>query len=204
VAYSHNDRRITAAPRTLKQIVNDINVITSWPNSGLFYKEKTPTVLAYNTFPPTWGHSVLPGDEPRITHFKLGFPLYDGDDSGLEGSFQEYGSDPDLPGLSAVDFTTDYLAALIKFVMQTVLQDKSLNISYILTVPAICRDLVLSRLAASRAFGIPQDHLLIVAEPEAAVHYCTRVCWEEDEFEEGNRILICDAGGRTVVFLTFE
>jgi molecular chaperone DnaK (HSP70) len=71
--------------------------------------------------------------------------------------------------------------------------------SYVITVPAIWSDDAknLTRLAATRA-GIPGDKLNLITEPEAAALYCATMC-EELDLRQGDRFLVCDAGGGTVV-----
>jgi molecular chaperone DnaK (HSP70) len=217
VAYVYN-KQTKAAPRSLRRILNDIQVVMSWPHGGPFYKEKTPTILAYNTTPPKWGDHVGFHDEPRKTNFKFGST-----DPTQQGA-EQYGSHtsnlyPNYDNfLEAVDFTTDYLTCLFKYVTQNVLQDifgakslQSRKISYIVTVPAIWSDhptetaRALTKFAASTAFGISGDQSpLVLTEPEAAARFCVSVFRDEEGLDEGSRILICDAGGTTVVFLTFE
>lgn len=55
-----------------KDVADEVSVIKSWPSSSLHYTEKTPTIIAYNTVPPTWGGSVKPQDDPQVSHFILG------------------------------------------------------------------------------------------------------------------------------------
>lgn len=70
---------------------------------------------------------------------------------------------------------------------------------YIITVPAIWSDSAkdLTRQAACRA-GFPDDSLVLISEPEAAALYCATTCKEMDLID-GDRFLVCDAGGGTVV-----
>ena len=53
-------------------MIDNVRVINTWPNQTPSYTEKTPTVIAYNTNPPTWGGSVMPDDTPQVAYFKLG------------------------------------------------------------------------------------------------------------------------------------
>ena len=71
--------------------------------------------------------------------------------------------------------------------------------SYIVTVPAIWSDgaKALTRQAAIRA-GIPEAGLTLITEPEAAALFCATTCVEAD-LDAGDRFLVCDAGGGTVV-----
>jgi hypothetical protein len=218
VAYSYYNRKFTAAPtRNSMDIMNDIDVINSWPNSQQVKVEKTPSVIAYDTSPPTWGHEASLRHESKITHFKLGLTENVGKDYGpgilsLHRSNENDGNHRSFHSQKeSVKYTTDFLACLFDFVTQKVLQAKfgaeflrSLTTTYILTVPQIWEQQALAniRLAASRAFKVSQDQLILLAETEAAAHYCASIYREE--LEEGNRILICDAGRGTVVLRTFD
>jgi len=73
------------------------------------------------------------------------------------------------------------------------------QISYVITVPAIWSDKAkdLTRQAAIAA-GILGKKLTLITEPEAAALFCASLCQEVD-LQEGDRFLICDAGGGTVV-----
>lgn len=194
-----------------RETAEKVKVIKTWPNVSAQYTEKTPTLIAYNTIPPTWGGTVRPQHEPQVSRFKLGLepnvPRHYGYDANPEEP-STYGIHPDLPGKEAVDFATDYLKCI-----HTYIQDKffplnfgaaflrNQSISYVVTVPAIWRDRAkaLTRQAASLAFGIPNDELLLVPEPEAAALFCATTCKEVD-LTDGDQFLLCDAGGGTVVF----
>ena len=67
------------------------------------------------------------------------------------------------------------------------------------TVPAIWTDKAkdLTRKAALAA-GIPDNRLKLITEPEAAALYCATICVEVG-LKVGDRFLVCDAGGGTVV-----
>lgn len=49
----------------------------------------------------------------------------------------------------------------------------------------------------------PQDRLLLISEPEAAALYCEKMC-EQVNLKQGDRMMICDAGGGTVDLIVFE
>ncbi|KAF9118707.1 Heat shock 70 kDa protein 12A [Mortierella sp. 14UC] len=63
------------------------------------------------------------------------------------------------------------------------------------------------RRAAIRAKLITEadhpDRLTLVSEPEAAALYCKRACKQYD-LEDGDRFLICDAGGGTVDLIVYD
>src|SRR5277367_6324334 len=68
VAYAHVGGAHFAVTTTsdMRSVAEKVHVIKSWPAQGNQFAEKTPTVLSYNTDPPTWGANVRPKDEPRI------------------------------------------------------------------------------------------------------------------------------------------
>ena len=103
-------------------------------------------------------------------------------------------------------FSTDYLTRVVHHLTKEVLPSRygesflqNQQISYVITVPAIWSDKAkdLTRQAAIAA-GIPRKKLTLITEPEAAALFCASLCQEVD-LKEGDRFLICDAGGGTVV-----
>lgn len=209
VAYYHS----RFATRTLDphQIAEDISVIRRWPNATAQYSEKIPSIIAYNTDPPTWGRQVRPTDQPQVEYFKL----------GLEPRARQYYHSPDtqaytlLRNMSSririnhkepVDITADYLTCVCKYVRDVFFRDllgehclENQQTSYVITVPSIWSDYAQNAtiIAATRA-GIPRDMISLIAEPEAAALYCATIS-DEVDLHEGDRFLVCDAGGGTVV-----
>jgi molecular chaperone DnaK (HSP70) len=221
VAYSHtaDDNMSDITDWTLEQIRDKIVAIKQWPNADPLYPEKAPTVLAYqNGAVVAWGGSVKPSHPLRVAHFKLGLQ---------ESVAQHYSSSstigaaisilggflndhkwrhPELPRKQPVDFAADYLKAIREYVLESALTRHlgkeflhNQPIQYVITVPAIWSDKAkdLTRKAATRA-GIPENDLSLVTEPEAAALYCSTLC-NEVNLNDGDRFLICDAGGGTVV-----
>jgi molecular chaperone DnaK (HSP70) len=201
-----------------------VQVIRAWP--GAAQLEKIPSQLSYkNPTTPIWGSKVKTSEdyEPRIAHFKLGLEEnvkdhYNSDTQGRRQSGAGKGSplggyltDPNwthplLREMKAVDYAADYLTAVCNYVTSETLPRhfgkqflERQKISYVITVPAIWSDKAkdLTRQAAQRA-GIPRRKLVLITEPEAAALYCATFCKEVD-LEPGDRFLVCDAGGGTVV-----
>ena len=220
VAYAHTTgaREATRSNADVVKAAEKVYVIKSWPSQGNQYAEKTPSVLAYNSNPPGWGASVKPKDEPRVAHFKLGLQEDLGNhyvnrntpgttDSILGGYLSDHQwKHPNMPTKTAVDYTADYLKCIYNYVSNEVLPSRygaqflqNQQISYVITVPAIWSDKAkeLTRRAAVMA-GIPREKLLLITEPEAAALFCATLCKEVD-LQIGDRFLICDAGGGTVV-----
>jgi molecular chaperone DnaK (HSP70) len=207
VAYYHSRSNLGALDA--QQIAKDITVVTRWPNATGTFREKTPSIIAYNGDPPAWGRQVKPTDQPQATHFKL----------GLEPNTRQYYNklDDDTTALprnrrqrinnkEPVDIASDYLTCVYKFVRDVLFREQfgenylqTQRTSYVITVPSIWSDYAenLTRIAATRA-GIPSDSIFLITEPEAAALYCATIC-EEVNLRHGDRFLVCDAGGGTVV-----
>jgi hypothetical protein len=199
-----------AVKANAKGIAEGIKVFTSWPNPTQNNAEKIPSILAYAKDPPIWGGSVRPSHQPQVAHFKLGLQPRMGDHYGPSGGSILNFLDPNwvspVPGKKPVDFAADYLTAVLKYIKEegfprqfgaNYLND--LEIAYVITVPAIWKDSAksLTREAASRA-GIPSRRLELIPEPEAAALYCATISNEVD-LTDGDRFMVCDAGGGTVV-----
>lgn len=212
VAYYHtlNDKQ-SGDNRDAAKVAENINVIKTWPNPNQQYLEKTPSIISYKSDPPTWGGSVKPFANTNVEHFKLGLESeasqhYDGSDLIPTDGFWH----PMHTDKKPVDFAADYLTCVQNFVQQTFLPRhygkqflQNQSMSYILTVPAIWSDgaKALTRQAAIRA-GIPETSLTLITEPEAAALFCATTCVEAD-LDAGDRFLVCDAGGGTVVCKVF-
>jgi hypothetical protein len=212
---------IIAASPDIKRAADKIVVNKTWPGeTGC--TEKTPTVLSYKNgsdAPPIWGARVKSNDGSRVVHFKLGLQEDIGSHYGdpkvgtnvsesVLGGFLENCAweHPDLPGKTALDFARDYLTCLVKHVREKVLPTRfgpiflrNQKLSYVITVPAIWSNKAkdLTRQAAAGA-GIAPGCLTLITEPEASALFCATLCTEVD-LREGDRFLICDAGGGTVV-----
>jgi molecular chaperone DnaK (HSP70) len=220
VAYAHaaGVHNATTSPADMVKAADKVYVIKSWPCQGNQFQEKTPSLLSYTSDPPGWGANVKIRDERRIAHFKLGLQENIGrhylnrsmpstSTSVLGGYLSDHNwKHPNLPNKTALDYTGDYLTRVRDYVITQVLPSKygakflqNQQISYIITVPAIWSDKAkdLTRRAAVSA-GIPRKKLMLITEPEAAAVFCATLCREVD-LQTGDRFLICDAGGGTVV-----
>jgi len=221
VAYSHSTSFAsleTIADWTLDQVRDRITIIRDWPNADLLYPDKARTILAYeNGVPVAWGGDVSGRHSAQVTHFKLG--LQEGISDTYSPGFVEQvlsvlggfirnhlWRHPRLPDYNAVDFAADYLRLVRKHVLEKSLPLhlgsvflENQHIRYVISVPAMWDDKArsLTRVAAERA-GIPSEDLTLVTEPEAAALYCSTLCRDVD-LTDGDRFLICDAGGGTVV-----
>jgi molecular chaperone DnaK (HSP70) len=200
------------------RIAENVKVIKTWPSASQHYSEKTPTIIAYSSDPPSWGATVKRQDETQVSHFKLGLqpnvgthyrrppPISNSPQSALPFLSNVNWKHPQFPEKTALDFCADYLTCVHRYIKEVFLPRqygavflRNQEISYIITVPAIWTDSAkeLTRQAAVRA-GIPDDKLDLITEPEAAALYCATL-GEEVDLEEGDRFLVCDAGGGTVV-----
>jgi hypothetical protein len=197
-------------------LVNNIGTIQNWPGQGGTYIDKTPTVIAYNKNPPIWGGSVQPDHKPQVSYFKLGLqpppPGYYrvfGEHTKLD-FLEPNWRHPDLPNKAAKDYAADYLKCITTYLREQFFPRqfgpaflRGQMISYVITVPAIWADSAkdLTREAAEKA-GIPHKDLKLITEPEAAALFCASLCHQVD-LKIGDRFLITDAGGGTVVSLHF-
>jgi molecular chaperone DnaK (HSP70) len=188
-----------------------IVVVQQWP--GDVIHEKTPTILAYDADTVRWGYDVRHEDQPQYTRFKLALEAEptvsehylskpaDGHTSVLSkfkiGRRRDSYIDP-------VHLATDYLTQLYNYFLLRVINMNAMeNVprSYVITVPAIWSDRgkYLTKQAAFRA-GITEGNLSLITEPEAAGLYCGLLCSKDVVIlGPGDRYLICDAGGGTVV-----
>ncbi|KAF9536085.1 hypothetical protein EC957_000487, partial [Mortierella hygrophila] len=116
--------------------------------------------------------------------------------------------------VSIPDAISDYLHELHEYVAEKILQEFGPSYSrksfrYCLTVPAMWSDKAkdVMRRASIRANIISElDHperLMLVSEPEAAALYCERACKQYD-LQDGDRFMICDAGGGTVDLIVYD
>jgi len=201
-----------------EQIRDKITVIKNWPNALQFYSEKASTTLAYEDGKLiAWGGKVKASHTTIVSYFKLGLQPeaikhYQGsvkspDSSSLGGFLNDSNwKHPNLPNKEPVDLAADYLKEIRDYVLKEALPKdfgesflSNQSFKYVLTVPAIWSDKAkdLTKKAAVRA-GIPGDDLELITEPEAAALYCSTLCHEAD-LKNGDRFLVCDAGGGTVV-----
>ena len=215
VAYSHTSIEVQASTFdwTVEQVRDRIIAVRNWPNADPMYSEKARTILAYQSGAVVaWGGSVKPAHITQIAYFKLGLQEtvrdhYKTSHSQLDGFLKDHNwRHPDLPTKEALDYASDYIKAVHKYVMEEILPSHlgkefmaNQSLRYVITVPAIWSDKAkdLTRRAAAAA-GIPGKDLDLVTEPEAAALYCSTLC-NEVNLSNGDRFLICDAGGGTVV-----
>ncbi|KAI9015298.1 hypothetical protein CLU79DRAFT_820506 [Phycomyces nitens] len=191
--------------------INDIFDITEWPKKGGAVYPKVPTASYYEDDSQeiaAWGYEAirkasLPNSTGSlVTRFKL----------LLDPSTR---TTIELPnGLTPLQVITDYLREFNNHVHKE-FKDKlgaiyhASKFRYCLTVPAIWDDRAKSimREAAVLAGIVKRndhpDRLALTSEPEAASLYCEK---KSDEFSltDGQRFMICDAGGGTVDLIVFE
>lgn len=193
----------TTGDLDLGRFEQSVTVIKSWPNSSLAYMEKVPTILAYNTDPPSWGGQVRSRDELQVTCFKLG--LQPDAEKHYGPAINVDWKHPMLLQKTAADFTADFLKGILHFVLEEYLPQyfgkaflRNQQISFVMTIPAIWSDAAksLTRQAAVRA-GIPERKLELVTEAEAAALYCVTLYGKD--FQPGDCFLVCDAGSLSVV-----
>jgi molecular chaperone DnaK (HSP70) len=200
------------------EIAERITVLQRWPNASQAFAEKIPTTIAYNASgqPLTWGASVGKQHKDKVQYFKLGLQRgaarhYSQGSSAASEILGGFLTDtewrhPKFPDKSPVDFTADYLTCVHRYFTEDYLTTqygpvflKGQRLGYVITVPAIWTEKAkdLTRQAAVLA-GIDDSSLVFITEPEAAALYCATIC-KEVGLEGGDRFIVCDAGGGTVV-----
>jgi len=187
--------------------------VQRWPHKKQSIYPKVPTTLLYERSDPPrlveWGHGARkmfakPGAAATY-HLLTGFKL----------NLDENLNRPPLAnGLPIVTVIADYLRCLHDHVVRELSKEFARNYTeeqfrYCLTVPAMWSDRAKAKMrqAAVQAGLIssldPLDRLMITSEPEAGALYCEKYC-KEANMSEGDRFMICDAGGGTVDLIVFE
>ncbi|CAO3628418.1 unnamed protein product [Cunninghamella echinulata] len=116
--------------------------------------------------------------------------------------------------LHIIDVIADYLQVLYYHIKSELRKGFAINYNeqkyrYCLTVPAMFNDQAkaIMREAAIQANIISRsdhpDRLMLISEPEAAALYCEKKS-EQFNLTQGQRFMICDAGGGTVDLIVFE
>ncbi|CUS11601.1 unnamed protein product [Tuber aestivum] len=198
----------------------NIEVIDSWPGRGNANLAKVPTEISYSDNGASWGYDI-PSSGLRYGFFKL---LLDTnaatqyDNPRLAASTppsmeHSYANTPLPVGKTAAEITTDYLKLLYSHLMKT-LRERLIRtldntpIQFVLTTPAIwSHEAQNATCQAALEAGFTSrtgDTLTMVSEPEAAASYCLKEIYHErsdtdNPLEPGERVVICDAGGGTVV-----
>lgn len=206
VAYLHHGPEHGVDPH---QNAQRIRVVRTWPNTAGRFTEKTPSKISYHTDPPAWGRQVRPADQPQASFFKLGLEVrtqhhYQSPDAQATGLLR--GRRQQIGNKQPIDIVADYLTCVHTCLRDVIFRGQwgdtymeNQRTSYVITVPAIWSEhaKALTKQAATRA-GIPENQISLITEPEAAAQYCAIMC-EEADLQEGDRFLVCDAGGGTVV-----
>ncbi|KAG0237219.1 hypothetical protein BGW42_001486 [Actinomortierella wolfii] len=189
-------------------------LISEWPR-GTPYYAKAPTTNLYkknkgNKGKPemvSWGWDArLPRGPTMSNHFQL---------YKFKTRLDEKA---DLPPwthpISVSEAISDYLKAIHEYSSEIIEQQIANRFTrqsfrYCLTVPAMWSDRAKStmRQAAIQAGLIRHDdhpdRLMLVSEPEAAALYCEREC-KEYNLKDGDRFMICDAGGGTIDLIVYD
>ncbi|KAG2212328.1 hypothetical protein INT47_001688 [Mucor saturninus] len=199
--------------------------VIKWPNqrsNDTF--EKTPTACLYNKETPPqllkWGKDATnylqtnPND-PNVVfveQFKLNLK---------EDFCQQAGHEKlEIYRIATIDFLREINKYTCDQLNQTVDPDSSSDHTnkcrYVLTVPAtwVDKDILMMRDIAIKANLIdashdPEERLIIIDEAHAASLFCKReYCMMDDgstsKLSQGERYMVCDAGGGTVDLATYE
>lgn len=203
-----------ATPYDFEQ--DQINLIHSWPDMGL-EQGKAPTELCYDDAGQIyWGYGI-PLDADAVQWFKL--LLLKDEDLGPALSSSEHVQRCRRmlrdSGKTPTDLVADYLRLLWAHVLETIGRDRGdaavdgMPFHVILAVPAIWQGYARQRMEdAVVQAGIlvrrpaGETELTLVTEPEAAalatLNSGAKTC------KPGDVVIICDAGGGTVVGFCLE
>lgn len=198
-----------------------INVWASYTGSNQHKAEKNCKAPSWIAIPeenedlvkPAWGYEIEPGMKTHCWTKLLLDKTTRGtqyDDPKLD--FVVGGGMETLPkGWSAAQLVTEYLRGMHTMLWDT-LKDKlgssqleAMPMDVWVTVPAVWSEQAkLSTKNAALAAGFASraaDKIFIIAEPEAAAHIAIRTKLMEtvDLIDDGSGLLVCDAGGGTVV-----
>ncbi|KAF9290578.1 hypothetical protein BGZ68_006688 [Mortierella alpina] len=188
----------------------EVHDMTKWPRHMQQYP-KTPTLSLYKKDSQKiieWGHAArLAMLKPSARDYTLlrKFKLQ------LDETLQ---SAPLENGITPLEAVTHYLKKLHGHVMMELMKGFFKNYSpnqfqYCLTVPAMWSDAAkntMRRAAIGAGLiqeGDPPNRLMLISEPEAAAMYCERMV-DRFSLKDGDRFMICDAGGGTVDLIVFE
>ena len=209
---------------SLKNTVDDINVIRNWPGPSRISDEnwKTPSRIAYsatgqaNPTIEAWGYTVRPSMQ-SYTWTKL---LLDQDGKIANGSTQpdmiEGNGLMTIPNFksNATEVCADFLREIYKYAMEQfnhrfnaeIMEYTTLEFWF--TVPAIWSDKAKDEtVKAARAAGFGtrnQDTIYMISEPEAGAIAALSNMAEQKRLKSGEGVLVCDCGGGTVDIITYK
>ncbi|KAI9271872.1 hypothetical protein BDA99DRAFT_602595 [Phascolomyces articulosus] len=196
--------------------------IQRWPHkAGKFYP-KVPTLSVYPLRNPQqqqqtgqstlshWGHSAIKKMlDPQARKKNVLLSMF-------KLQLDESLNLPPLEnGLTPIQAVADYLAELHKHTMEELSVAFADIYSpdtfrYCLTVPALWSDRAkyLMRQASIQAGLItrsdPFDRLVLISEPEAAALYCEQTMGNQVQFQDNDRLMVCDVGGGTADLIVFQ
>ncbi|KAF9360729.1 hypothetical protein BGX26_008012 [Mortierella sp. AD094] len=192
----------------------DVLEMTTWPHQANLYG-KVPTISAYTKETDrlhSWGYAAKAAmltPNSRNLDLLQKFKLF------LDNDLAPYLS-PLPRAINPQAAISDYLRAMHTHAINEITKNSAggvvfdqSHIQYCLTVPAMWTDAakgVMRQTAIQAGLIQPNDppyRLLLVSEPEAAAMYCERKC-EQFNLRNGDRFMICDAGGGTVDLIVFQ
>jgi hypothetical protein len=193
---------------------DQINLITTWPGTGR-EEGKVPTELFYEDDEIMWGYEV-PVDGDPIRWFKL--LLLKDEDLAEEFRSSEF----ILRGRkmlkennkTATELIADYLHALCRYTLEQINKSRgesvvdALRFHIVITIPAIWKGYARQGMEeAAKRSGIlgrrpaGETTLSFAPEPEAAA--LSTLSEPGRKTKQGDVYMICDAGGGTVVCLSY-
>lgn len=186
-----------------------MNLITNWPVKGsqIASNDKVPSELCYhdNGELQAWGYTV-PDTATAIAWVKLllepDYRIRTVPAAGSHEALIRAGKSPETA-------VSNYLTALWSFVLEQLRRkigqdfERTFSIRVVLTCPAIWSDLAKHKtLSAAYAAGMPRTRTTLVPEPEAAALAVLKERNDHRLLQNGDVVVVCDAGGGTVVSCT--
>ncbi|KAF4179419.1 hypothetical protein CNMCM7927_001862 [Aspergillus lentulus] len=205
----------------LESSPDDVEVVRVWPgarksefkvlnpsNQELIFAgttPKVPTTISYENGKLLWGYQTpMFGEVVRGIKLLLD-PTQEIDYTPAVQSKEilaKYDKEP-------VDVARDYLQLLVNSAKETLRRRfgnalDSMEIRFVLTVPAVWTDKAKNiTLTAATDAGISALDVTLVSEPEAAALSCLNAI-QPNTIENGDVVIICDAGGGTVDLISYR
>ncbi|RHZ44338.1 uncharacterized protein CDV56_100181 [Aspergillus thermomutatus] len=199
-----HDAHLSSVAWALQSSPEDVKVINSWPGARNRTTPKVPTTISYENGKFLWGYQTpMFGEVVRGVKLLLD-PTQEIDYRPAVQSkdiLAKYGKQP-------LDVARDYLQLLVNSAKETLRRGfgnalDSMEIRYVLTVPAVWTDKAKNMtLTAATDAGISALDVTLVSEPEAAALSCLNAL-QPGTIENGDVVIICDAGGGTVDLISY-
>ncbi|KAA8913169.1 hypothetical protein FN846DRAFT_916415 [Sphaerosporella brunnea] len=109
-----------------------------------------------------------------------------------------------------VEVVTDFLASVRRVALASIKdtygEKKEIKVQYVLTIPAIWKDMeksLMIQASENAGFGTHRVDFELVGEPESAAAYTLKAI-QPNNLDNGDTFVICDAGGGTVDLVSYK